>query len=344
MRVANYFSNNNIKIENRPLPKIGSGELLIRVQASGICGTDVLEWYRRGKTPLVLGHEIAGEIAEVGEDLGQYLKGQRVSASHHLPCGRCRFCLSGHQTTCDTLRRTHFEPGGFSQFLRLPAINVELGGVYSLPDNVSFEEATFVEPLACVLRAQRLSGMHSGKNVLILGCGISGILHIQLARLQGAALIVATDVVDYRLRLARRFGADLVIDAQTENLSDIFRKHNQGNLADLVIVSTGAKSAQLQAVQSVERGGCVFFFAATAEGVTIPVSINDLFWRNEVTLSSSYAATPQEHLQALKLISERKIRVKEMITHRFGLDKIQEGFRLVAEAKDSLKVIIEPNR
>jgi L-iditol 2-dehydrogenase len=344
MRVATYYSNDDIRIEERPVPKIGPGELLIRVQDCGICGTDVLSWYRRNKTPLVLGHEIAGEIAEVGDGLTEYKKGQRVSASHHVPCGRCRFCLNGHETVCDTLRKTHFEPGGFAEYLRLPAINVELGGVYPLPDELSFEEATFIEPLACALRGQRIARMSEGKSVLVLGSGVAGLLHISLARINGASFIVATDIVDFRLESARRWGAQEVINAEKEDVVQRFRQLNQGKGADLVIVSTGAKPAQLQALQSVQAGGCVLFFAATDEGVNIPLSVNDVFWRNEVTLTSSYAATPREHLEALQLIKDSKVPVKEMVTHRFGLDRIQEGFRLVAEAKDSLKVIIEMQR
>lgn len=342
MRVATYYSNKDIRIQEMPRPAIGPGELLIRVQASGVCGTDVLEWYRRDKTPLILGHEIAGVIEEVGAGLSQYNKGERVCASHHVPCGKCSYCLRGHQTTCETLRKTHFDPGGFAQFLRVPALNLELGGVYPLQDTLSFEEATFTEPLACVLRAQRLSGMSQGKSVLVMGCGISGILHLQLARANGASFIAACDIVDYRLDFARRLGADATINAQKEDVLEKFRQLNQGRRADLVIVATGAKTANMQALQAVERAGSVLFFAATDEGVTIPLSVNDVFWRNETTLTSSYAATPQEHLEALELIHTRKIPVKKLITHRFGLDKIQEGFRLVAEARDSLKVIIEP--
>ena len=344
MRVAIYHSNKDIRIEEIPAPEIGPGELLIRVEASGICGTDVLEWYRRDKTPLILGHEIAGEIAGVGEGLTQYKKGQKVSASHHVPCGRCDYCLRGRETVCPTLRKTHFDPGGFAGFLRLAQINVELGGVYPLPDNLSYEEATFIEPLACVLRGQRKALMSKGKSVLVMGCGISGLLHIQLARLKGASFIAACDIVDYRLKQAELRGADAAIDAQKEDVAGRFRQLNRGKAADLVIIATGAKAAHIQALKAVQGGGCVLFFAATDEGVTIPLSINNVFWRNEITLTSSYAATPKEHLEALELLSKHKITVKELITHRFGLAKIQEGFRLVAEARDSLKVIIEPHK
>lgn len=344
MRVATYYSNKDIRINEAPKPEIGEGELLIRVEASGICGTDVLEWYRKDRVPLILGHEIAGVIEEVGEGLTQYKKGQRVTASHHVPCGECSWCLRGHETVCETLRRTHFDPGGFVEYLRLPQINVKLGGVYLLPDNLPFDVATFTEPVACVLRGQKAAGLSKDKSVLVLGCGLSGMLHLQLGRAKGASFIGVTDVVDYRLSKAKELGVDIAINAQAEDVVESFRKANQGKGADIVIVATGAKGAQEEALRVVERGGCVLFFAATGEGVTISLSVNNTFWRNEVTLTSSYAATPKEHLEAIELLSKDTINTDKLITHSFGLDKIQEGFRLVAQARDSLKVIINPQQ
>jgi len=323
-----------------PVPQIGPGELLIRIEASGICGSDVMEWYRRDKVPLVLGHEIAGEVVEVGQGVEQYKKGDRVSASHHVPCNTCRYCLKGHHTVCDTLRQTHFEPGGFAEYVRLPAINVDRG-VYLLADEVSFEEATFIEPLACVFRSLRMARFQPGRTVLIMGCGIAGLLHVQLAKALGAGRIVATDIVESRLEAARKCGADVVLHAK-EDVPSRVREVNDGWLADLVLICTGAKSAQIQGMESVERGGTVLFFAPTDPGVTVPLSINDFFFRNDITLTTSYAGSPGDHVEALELIRLGRLRVKEMITHRFGLAEIGEAFRLVAEARDSLKVIIEP--
>lgn len=337
MRTAVYYSNNDVRLEERAVPKIGEGELLIKVWASGLCGTDVMEWYRINRVPLVLGHEIAGEIVDVGPGVSKYKKGQRIACSHHVPCGECHYCRMGRQTVCETLRKTNFDPGGFSEYVRLPAINVKFG-VYPLPDNVSYEEATFTEPLACVLRGQRLAGMKKGHRVLVIGSGISGLLHIQMAKLNGAAKIIATDIVDYRINYAKKFGADVVrIRGQSPSVT-------VPELSDLVILCAGAPQAIGQALKSVDRGGTVLIFAAANQGVKIPLDINELFWRNEITLTSSYAASPQEHLEALKLISERKINVKDMITHRFGLTDAQKGFKLVAEAKESIKVIIEPQK
>ncbi|MBE9502071.1 MAG: zinc-dependent dehydrogenase [Dehalococcoidia bacterium] len=340
MRVAMYYNNNDVRLEEMPTPKIGPGELLVKVHASGICGSDVMEWYRIDKAPLVLGHEIAGEVVAVGDGVERYKEGDRVSAAHHVPCNTCHYCLSGHHTVCDTLRQTNFEPGGFAEYIRLPAINVD-HGVFLLPDEVSFEEATFTEPLACVLRGQRMARMQSGQSVLVIGSGIAGLLHVQLARAVGASRVMATDIVDRRLEAARRFGADAAIHAE-EGVPARLRQENDGWLADLVIVCTGAMPAITQALESVERGGTVLFFAPTSPGVTIPISINDLFFRNDITLTTSYAGSPADYAAALELIRARSVRVREMITHRLPLAETGLGFQLVAKAQDSIKVIIEP--
>jgi L-iditol 2-dehydrogenase len=342
MRVGMYYNNRDVRLEEMPVPPIGPGELLVRIEASGICGSDIMEWYRREKVPLVLGHEIAGEVVEVGDGVRQYKRGDRVSASHHVPCNTCRFCLRGHHTVCDTLRQTHFDPGGFAEYVRLPAINVDRG-VYPLPDEVSFEEATFIEPVACVFRSLRIARLQPGQTVLVLGSGIAGLLHVQLARALGAGRIVTTDIVESRLNVALQLGADVVFDPG-EDIPSRLGEINDGWLADLVLVCTGARSAQIQAMQSVERGGTVLFFAPTDPGVTVPLSVNDLFFRNDVTLTTSYAGSPGDHVKALELIRLRRLRVQEMITHRFGLAEIGEAFRLVAGARDSIKVIIEPQK
>jgi L-iditol 2-dehydrogenase len=342
MRVAVWYNNRDVRIEERPVPAIGPGEMLVRVMASGICGSDVMEWYRLDRAPLVLGHEIAGEVAKVGEGVETHKVGERVAVAHHIPCNACRYCLSGNPTVCDTLRRTNFDPGGFAEYVRLPAINVDRG-VFPLPGDVSFEEATFVEPLACVLRGQRRAGLQPGQDVLVIGSGIAGLLHVMLARALGAGKIVAVDISDYRLEAAKRFGADTALSAG-ELTPELLRDANGGYLADLVIVCTGAATAVNQALASVERGGTILFFAPTGPGITVPLSINDIFWRNDVTLTTSYAGSPADYAAALKLIEARRLPVGEMITHRLGLAETGLGFRLVAGAGESLKVIIEPQR
>ncbi len=342
MRVAMYYNNQDVRVEEMPVPAVGPGELLVRVEASGICGSDVMEWYRIARAPLVLGHELAGVVTQVGDGVDRYRVGDRVLVTHHVPCNTCYHCLNGHHTVCDTLRQTTFDPGGFTEYLRVPAINVDRG-VCLLPEEVSFEDATFVEPLGCVLRAQQRATLPAGRSVLVLGSGLTGLLHIQLAGALGAGRIMATDMVDYRLEAARRFGAEAVFRA-SEDVPARLLEVNEGRLADLVVVCTGAIPALQQALQSVERGGTVLFFAPTEPGATLSVSVNDTFFRNNVTLTTSYAAGPADLATALELIRSRRVRVGDMITHRLGLADTGLGFKLTSEAQSSLKVIVEPQR
>jgi L-iditol 2-dehydrogenase len=331
MRAAVYYGKGDIRIEELPLPVTEPGEMLIRVRASGICGSDVMHWYRAGRGPLVLGHEIAGEVVEAGEGVKDYKPRDRISASHHVPCNTCHYCLNDHHTVCETLRKTNFYPGGFSEYLKLPSINVERG-VYPLPGDVSFEDATFIEPLACVYRGQRTAGIGIGRSVLVIGSGISGLLHIQLAKVLGASLVIATDVSKYRLNAAKKLGADKAVSAD-EDITAIFKKINSGRRADAVILTTGSRTAIQQAFHSVERGGTILFFAPAGGGVSVELPVNDLFWRNEITLTSSYAANYGEHMKALELIRQKKVNVSAMITHKLELSDIARGFQLVEDAR-----------
>jgi len=340
MRVAVYYSNQDVRVEQRPVPPIGPGEVLMRVEACGICGSDVLEWYRLAKAPLVLGHEVAGVIEAVGGGVVQFKVGDRIVANHHVPCNTCHYCVNGHHTLCDTLRRTSFDPGGFAEYVRLPAINVDRG-IYPLPEGVSFEEGTFVEPLACAVRGQRLAGMQPGKSVLVIGSGIAGLLHIQLACALGAGRVLATDVDTYRLEAAKRSGAYALHARQAT--PERVRELNDGHLADLVLVCTGARGVVLQALELVERGGTVLLFGMAEPDTAIPLPLFNIM-HNGITITSSYANTREDALIALKLIQERRVRVAEMITHRLGLAETGLGFRLVSQARDCLKVIVQPQR
>ena len=341
MLAAVYYNNHDVRIEEMPMPQIGDEEVLLKVMASGICGSDVIEWYRVPKAPRVLGHEATGVISKVGSKVKSLRVGDRVFVSHHVPCNQCRHCQRGHHTACQTLRTSNYYPGGFAQYIRMPKINVEFG-VYKLPEDTSFEEGTFIEPLACVSRGQRLANLQKEDTLLIIGSGISGIMHAQLAKLKCVENIVVADINPYRLQLAKKFGADHVLDAK-ENLPQKLKEVNHERLADQVVVCTGATSAALAALDCVESGGTILFFAVPDPTVKLSVPINQ-FWRNEITMRTSYGAAPNDLEDSLKVLASKRLNVKDMITHRLSLSEAQEGFRLMAEAGQSLKVILEPNR
>ncbi|MCM8824299.1 MAG: alcohol dehydrogenase catalytic domain-containing protein [Candidatus Omnitrophica bacterium] len=336
-----YYNNSDVRVEEMPIPKVNKGEILVKVLASGICGSDVMEWYRIKRAPLVLGHEVTGEIVTLGEGVKNYNLGDRVFVSHHVPCNSCRYCLSGNHTVCKTLHTTNFYPGGFSEYILVPSINVEIG-TFILPDEVSFEEGTFIEPLACVIRGQREAIVSYGQNILILGGGISGLLHLLLARVSCVGRIFVTDINDYRLKLAKQLGADEVFHAK-EDIEKRLREVNDNKLADLVIVCTTAITAFMQALKCVEPAGTILCFAPTEPGVSLPLPVNE-FWRNSIKIIHSYANSPQDAIIAIELIRSRKVPVAKLITHLLPLSKIQEGFKLVAQGKESIKVIIQPHR
>ncbi len=340
MRAAVYYRNDDIRLEEVPIPAIGSGELLLKVSMCGICGSDVMEWYRIKKAPRVLGHEVVGVVSEAGDGVEKFKPGDRVFVSHHVPCNKCRYCLRGEHTVCETLHSTNINPGGFAEYARVPAINLECG-VFPLPEDMTDEEGVFIEPLGCVIRGQEKMDIRPGDTVLVLGSGVSGILHIQLARSKGAAKVLATDINESRLGYARQLGCDAAIDAR-EDVPDIVREHNEGRGADHVIVSTAALPAIEQGIRSVDDGGTVLLFAPTAPGVELPVDLNDL-WSRQVTITTSYAASPADLAAALEVIRSGRVEVQSMVTHKFGLEDVGLGFKLVTEAGDSLKVVMEPH-
>ncbi len=200
---AFYYNNHDVRVEEIPVPSIREDEALLKVMASGICGSDVLEWYRVPKAPRVLGHEATGVISKVGSKVKNVKVGDRAFVSHHVPCNTCRYCQRGSHTACHTLHTTNYYPGGFAQYIQIPKINVECG-IYKLPDAMSYEEGTFIEPLACVSRGQRIANLHKDDSILIIGSGISGILHAQLAKFKGIENIVVADINPYRLELAKK--------------------------------------------------------------------------------------------------------------------------------------------
>jgi len=336
MKVAVYHSNDDIRIEERPVPRISDGEILVKMKASGICGTDVMQWYRIKKAPRILGHEIAGEIEAVGKGVERLKEGDRVFVSHHVPCYSCHRCKLENYTACETLHSGNYDPGGFSEFIRVPVQNVRYG-TFLLPAEMTFDDATMIEPLGCVVAGQKQIELRQGQPVLVIGSGVSGLLHIQLAKSKGAR-VTATDINDYRLNKALEFGADNVVHANQYS-ADRFKSINNGHLADIVIICASAKQAVENAVSSVDRKGKLLFFAVPNADLVFP---SMRFWRNEITSIFSYGAAPVDLQEALELIKSEQVKVRSMITHKVLFSDIRQGFKLVSEAKDSLKVVVVP--
>jgi len=341
VRAAVYYSNDDLRIEARPRPALGDGDVLLRIEASGVCGSDLMEWYRKPKAPVVLGHEVTGVVCDVGRSVDRFRPGDRVVATHHVPCDTCRYCLADRHAVCATLRETRFDPGGFCEQVRLGPLHVERG-TFRLPDEVDFAAGTFVEPLACVVRGQRLAGGVESRTVAVIGAGVSGVLHVQLARAHGAERIVAADVRDARCEAARRFGADAAVRANAPAATERLLDALGGRGADRVFVCAGARPAFDLALAAVDRGGTVQPFAPLGPGERLPIDVLDL-WTRGISIVPSYSGPPADMLAALDLIASGRVDVRGMITHRFPLSETGRAFRMMADGA-CLKAIIEPQR
>jgi len=337
MKVSMWYSNRDIRIEEVPTPKPGPREMLVKVMSCGICGSDIVEWYRLPRAPLVQGHELGAEVVEIGRSLTKYKPGDRVFIAPKVPCLKCRYCRNGHYPQCSQIAERL--PGAFAEYLLVPEILID-NGTLLLPDNVSYDQSTFIEPLACALRAQRLAGVKEGRNVIVLGCGMSGLLHVKLAHAQNTQ-IIASDIKPNRLAFAQAAGAAVTIDA-AQNVPERLVAET-GRLADVVMLCTSAMPAVENAWKCVDKGGTVVFFAVPGPEKTVTVPIND-FWRKEITVLTSYYCGPPDWAEALELIALGRIVVDDMITHTLPLGETNKGFQLVSDGDESIKVIIRPNQ
>jgi len=336
MKVARWYNNQDIRIEEVPTPAPGPEEMLVKVMACGICGSDIVEWYRLPRAPLVPGHEIGAEVVEVGQAVRNFNPGDRVFIAPKAPCMQCDYCKNGHYPVCTGIKERL--PGGFAEYVLVPNTLVAYG-TYRLPDTISYEQSTFIEPLACVVRAQRLAGVKQGQTVMVFGCGMSGLLHIKLAKARNCR-VIATDVNPGRLKLAAMLEADTAIDA-AENIAERLTAANEKK-ADVVILSTSAMSAIEQAWKCVDKGGTIVFFAVPGPGRQISIPLND-FWTKEIKILTSYYCGPPDIIDAIDLIESETVKVDDMITHRLPLRDVSRGFQLVLDGKESMKVIIQPN-
>lgn len=336
MKVAKWYNNQDIRLEEVPTPSPGPREMLVKVMACGICGSDVVEWYRLPRAPLVQGHELGAQVVAVGESVAKFKPGDRVFIAPKVPCMQCRYCLNGHYPQCSEVKERL--PGGFAEYILVPEMLIE-NGSWLLPENVTYDQSTFIEPLACVIRAQRLAGLKGGQTIMLLGCGMSGLLHVKLAKFRNAK-VIATDTNIKRLKLAQKVGADTTIIA-TDNIPERLVAES-GRFADVVMLSTSAISAVEQAWKCVDKGGAIVFFAVPDPSKTVTVPIND-FWTKEIRILTAYYCGPSDIKEAIHLITTGAIKVDDLVTHKLPLSKISKGFQLVLNGQTSLKVIIQPN-
>lgn len=338
MKVAMYYGPNDIRYEDYPKPIIKENEVLIEMKACGICGSDLMDWYIEKRAPLVLGHEPSGIIVEIGEKVKKFQLYDKVFVHHHVSCLTCHYCTHGSFTVCPKFRETHIDPGGFAEYFRVPAENLEIDTI-KIPDKLSFEEATLIEPIACCIKGMMKCNIKPGDIIAIIGAGPSGIIFTQLSKIYNVSTIIVIDSIKYRLEIAKKFGADIIINYHEEDPIKIVKENSDNRGADVVIVTAPNINAYSEAFKICRKGGMILAFAPINPSELLPLSIHDIFF-SEISLIPSYSTSHIETRMALNLILSNKIKAKELITHKFKLNQVNEAIKLAKESKECLKIII----
>ena len=337
MKAAVLYSFTDIRIEDVPVPEIGPGEALVRMRACGICSGDVMPWYIEKKAPLVLGHEPAGEIAEVGAGVTGFAPGDRVFMHHHAPCMACELCRRGDYVQCPTWRSSKIVPGGLAEYVKVPAVNLA-HDTLKLPDGVDFAGGTLVEPLACVVKGMRRMGTRPGETALVIGLGVMGMLFVVLLKRAGMH-VIAADLNPWRVAKAREFGADEVVNVAEADLQKNVMELTGGMGAYRVVVGPSSIRAMEQGIACAAPGGTVLFFTPAPPGQTLTLDQNAIYFR-DVNFVQSYSCGPDDTRESLSLIASGAMPVERIITHRFPLEQAGEAFRLTAQAGESLKAVV----
>ena len=342
MKSVSVIGKGLVSVDEVTAPKLmEDGDILIKMHACGVCGSDLEKVYGQyGMSSAKLGHEPSGEVINVGKSVNDFNIGDRVFIHHHVACYTCYFCRHGDYTMCDMYQKSNITPCGLSEQILVPEWNVSHGGVIRLPDTVTFDEASFIEPLGCCIRALNKCKFQKGDDIAIIGSGPAGIMHVKLAKAFGAGKIIVLDINDFRMNFVKKYGDVHIFNSITDK--DLTRKIKDltGHRGvDLSIVATGSTKALIQSFEITRKGGKIMLFGVPSKGSEIPIDVSKIY-SNEQSLISCYAASEIETNQALKLITEKRIDVKQLITHRFSINRADEAIRCAHEANDAMKVIV----
>jgi L-iditol 2-dehydrogenase len=334
-------SNSNIEIKNIEKPPVGPGDMLVKMRACGICGSDVEKVFGKyGQPSMRLGHEPAGIITQVGSEISNFSVGDRVFTHHHVACysDDCHECSHGNETMCKRYYESNLEPCGLADEYVVPEWNVNHGGVLNIPANMSFEEAAMIEPLACCIRAWNKFKHQKNDSVAILGVGPTGIMHVLLAKLYGLGKVFCLDLNDFRLDFAKKFETITIHSGNTNAMEQIKSETaNQG--VDVVIVSTSSLDALKDAVHFVRKGGTIVMFGVPSKGANVDLDMSEVYSKG-ITIVNSYAASDVDTTHALDLISNKQIDVSQLITHKYNLQECQQAFAHAKSGDKAMKIII----
>jgi len=340
MKAAFVKDSSSVVVEDVEKPILGTGDVLVKMHACGICGSDLEKVFGKYSQPSTrLGHEPSGTIEKVGENVTDYKKGDRVFVHHHVPCYSCHFCLHGNETMCEKYSETNLSPCGLAEEFIVPQWNVNHGGILKIPDSMSFEEAAMIEPLACCIRAWDKFSFQKGDSTAIFGVGATGMMHVMLSIVHEFDKIFCIDVNEFRLEFAKKFNITDAIKSSVPNIKQKIFDQTDNRGVDVAIVATGSLQALSSAIDLVRKGGAVVMFGVPSKGAMINLNMS-IIYSKEITMISSYAASDSDTKAALELIQSSKIDVKKLITHRYNIKDSPKAFEHAHHGVDSMKIII----
>lgn len=340
MKASVYYSKNDIRYEKMDIPEISDGEVLIKMEACGLCGTDIHKILGETvKGPLVLGHEAAGIIVKKGKNVEKFNVNDRVIAAIHVPCFTCHYCNKGHYTLCEQFKKTNIEPGGFAEYIRIPEPHVK-HLMYKITDKLSYEKATLAEPVACCIHGLKAADIRADDTVLVMGAGQIGVIHGQLASLKGADKVIITDISDFKLKKAKELGIQYTINIQKENITEKINEITNGEGVDIAVIAAGSSSLLAEAVKLLRRGGKIIVFSPFDKDNIVSIDAGR-FFRDEISIIGTYSVTPYDFPEAMDIIENDKINIKDMITHTFSLENLKEAIKLAEDpGSEYLKIVI----
>ncbi|MEG3132718.1 zinc-dependent dehydrogenase [Rouxiella sp. T17] len=341
MKASVYYSKNDIRYEDLPVPELEEGDILLQMKSCGLCGTDIHKALHQTVTgPVVLGHEVAAEVVKVGKRVTRFRPGDRVVTAIHVPCFTCHYCDRGHYTLCEQFKPTHIEPGGFAEYIRLPELHVK-HLTHKIPQEMSWEKAAMVEPVGCCLHGLKQAKISSGCSVLVMGCGTIGLLSAQLSAMMGAAKVIVSDLSPFKLELALRLGINHAINPARDDLEAQIQDMTDGFGVDVVIIAAGVSSLLPQAINLLRRGGRVVVFSPFDHHNMVNIDAGR-FFRDEISVIGTYSLSPYEMPEAIEILRLNKINVDDMITHHYPLSQLTEAIEFAANpANDVLKIIMK---
>ena len=340
MKTASVKEPSVISVEETKSPDLGDGDILVKMEACGICGSDLEKVFGQyGQPSMRLGHEPAGIVLRVGASVTEFKKGDRVFTHHHVPCYDCHFCKHGNETMCQKYYETNLSPCGLSEEFVVPEWNVSHGGVLKISDSLTFEEAAMIEPLACCVRAWNKYSYHPGDSAAIFGVGPTGMMHVMIAQAKKFSKIFCFDVNDFRLKFAKKFNVTDSINSTDENRKQKILDHTENRGVDVAIVATSSLKALADAIEMVRKGGTVMMFGVPSKGAKMDLDMNKIYSK-EITLVTSYAASDKDTKEALSLIESSQIDVKQLITHTYSISDSQKAFDHARSGENAMKIII----